>query len=134
MPPELGINSSSVREANRLFIPTIALLDTNCDPEGIDYPIPGNDDAIRSIKFVTSMLAEAVLEGRQKHLQIKKPKKAKQAEKKEEQAKEEPVEAQEPVEAEEEVLAEEVEKKLKQPEEPHLRKKPRSEGKRKPKS
>jgi len=42
----------------------VALVDTNCDPEEIDYPIPGNDDAIRSIKLITSRLSDAVLEGR----------------------------------------------------------------------
>jgi len=54
----------AVREARRLGIPVVALVDTNCDPEEIDYPIPGNDDAIRSIKLITSLLADAVLEGR----------------------------------------------------------------------
>jgi small subunit ribosomal protein S2 len=54
----------AVREARRLGIPVVALVDTNCDPDEIDYPIPGNDDAIRSIKLVTSRLADAVQEGR----------------------------------------------------------------------
>jgi len=54
----------AVREARRLGIPVVALVDTNCDPEEIDYPIPGNDDAIRSIKLITSRLSDAVLEGR----------------------------------------------------------------------
>jgi small subunit ribosomal protein S2 len=54
----------AVREARRLGIPVVALVDTNCDPDEIDYPIPGNDDAIRSIKLITSLLADAVLEGR----------------------------------------------------------------------
>jgi small subunit ribosomal protein S2 len=54
----------AVREARRLGIPVVALVDTNCDPEEADYPIPGNDDAIRSIKLITSRLADAVLEGR----------------------------------------------------------------------
>ncbi len=53
----------AVHEANRLGIPVIALVDTNCDPEGIDFVIPGNDDAIRSIKLFTSKIAEAALEG-----------------------------------------------------------------------
>src|SRR5262249_14311355 len=43
--------------------PTVAIVDTNCDPEDIDYVIPGNDDAIRTIRLVTSQLAEAVIEG-----------------------------------------------------------------------
>jgi small subunit ribosomal protein S2 len=54
----------AVGEAVKLGIPVVALTDTNCDPEGIDFVIPGNDDAIRAIKLVTSMMAEAVLEGK----------------------------------------------------------------------
>lgn len=54
----------AVGEATKLGIPVVALTDTNCDPAGIDYLIPGNDDAIRAIKLITSMMAEAVVEGR----------------------------------------------------------------------
>ena len=54
----------AVGEAVKLGIPVVALTDTNCDPAGIDYLIPGNDDAIRAIKLITSMMAEAVIEGR----------------------------------------------------------------------
>ena len=54
----------AVGEANKLGIPVIALTDTNCDPDGIDFVIPGNDDAIRAIKLISSMMAEAVLEGK----------------------------------------------------------------------
>ncbi|MFQ5655982.1 MAG: 30S ribosomal protein S2 [Candidatus Methylomirabilales bacterium] len=54
----------AVREARRLNIPVVAIVDTNCDPDEIDYPIPGNDDAIRSIKLISSRLADAILEGR----------------------------------------------------------------------
>ncbi len=57
------IEHIALREANRLGIPVVAILDTNCDPEGIDYPIPGNDDAIRAIKLITSRIADACLEG-----------------------------------------------------------------------
>jgi small subunit ribosomal protein S2 len=57
------IERIAVQEANRLSIPVIAIVDTNCDPDGIDYPIPGNDDAIRSIKLITSRIADACLEG-----------------------------------------------------------------------
>lgn len=57
------IEHLAVREANRLGIPVVAIVDTNCDPETIDYPIPGNDDAIRAIKLVTSRIAEACIEG-----------------------------------------------------------------------
>jgi small subunit ribosomal protein S2 len=53
----------AVREANRLGIPVCALIDTNCDPDPIDYPIPGNDDAIRSIRIVLRQLTEAMIEG-----------------------------------------------------------------------
>jgi len=53
----------AVSEANKLGIPVIAILDTNCDPSVIDYPIPGNDDAVRSIKLITHIIAEAVIEG-----------------------------------------------------------------------
>src|SRR6266568_3441153 len=53
----------AVEEAQRLAIPIVAIVDTNCDPTGIDYPIPGNDDAIRSVRLITSRIADAVLEG-----------------------------------------------------------------------
>jgi small subunit ribosomal protein S2 len=53
----------AVHEANRLGIPVLGLVDTNCDPEGIDFVIPGNDDAIRSIKLFTSKIADACIEG-----------------------------------------------------------------------
>ena len=56
----------AVREANRLNIPVVALCDTNCDPDGIDFVIPGNDDAIRSIKLITSRVADACVEGTQR--------------------------------------------------------------------
>jgi small subunit ribosomal protein S2 len=53
----------AVREANRLRIPVIAIVDTNCDPDPIDWVIPGNDDAIRAVKLITQKMAEACLEG-----------------------------------------------------------------------
>ena len=55
---------TAIAEANKLGIPIIAIVDTNCDPDPIDLPIPGNDDAIRSIRLICSVLAEAVIEGR----------------------------------------------------------------------
>ena len=55
----------AIKEANKLNIPVICLADTNADPDGIDYLIPGNDDAIRSIKLVASKIADAVLEGKE---------------------------------------------------------------------
>jgi small subunit ribosomal protein S2 len=53
----------ALREAKRLGIPTIAIVDTNCDPGDVDYVIPGNDEAIRSIRLITATLADAILEG-----------------------------------------------------------------------
>ncbi len=55
----------AVAEARKLDIPVIAIVDTNCDPDEIDYLIPGNDDAIRAVKLITSVMADAVLEGKQ---------------------------------------------------------------------
>ncbi len=52
----------AVKEAHRMGIPIIAIVDTNCNPEGIDFPIPGNDDAIRAISLFTSIIANAVIE------------------------------------------------------------------------
>lgn len=57
------IEHIAVLEANRLEIPVIAIVDSNCDPDHIQYPIPGNDDAIRSIKLIISRIADACLEG-----------------------------------------------------------------------
>lgn len=54
----------AVAEAQRLAIPIVAIVDTNCDPTGIDFPIPGNDDAIRAVRLITSRVADAVIEGR----------------------------------------------------------------------
>jgi small subunit ribosomal protein S2 len=56
--------SIAVEEARRLAIPIVAIVDTNCDPTGIDYPVPGNDDAIRAVRLITSRMADAVNEGR----------------------------------------------------------------------
>lgn len=55
----------AVDEARKLGIPIVAMVDTNCDPDLIDYVIPGNDDAIRAVKLISSKMADAVLEGRQ---------------------------------------------------------------------
>ena len=54
----------AVREAAKLKIPSVAIVDTNCDPDQVDYPIPGNDDAIRSIGLIAQYLADAVIEGK----------------------------------------------------------------------
>jgi small subunit ribosomal protein S2 len=56
--------TTAVHEANKLNIPVIALVDTNCDPTGVDYVIPSNDDAIRAIKLLVGKMADAVLEGK----------------------------------------------------------------------
>jgi small subunit ribosomal protein S2 len=56
----------AVNEGRRLKIPIVAVVDTNCDPDEIDYPIPGNDDAIRAIRLLTSRMADACIEGKQK--------------------------------------------------------------------
>ena len=56
---------NAIAEAHRLGIPVVAIADTNCDPDEIDYPIPGNDDAIRAIKLIASVVANAMIEGRQ---------------------------------------------------------------------
>ena len=56
---------NAVAEAKRLGIPVVAIVDTNCDPDEIDYVIPGNDDAIRAVKLIAAEMANAVLEGRQ---------------------------------------------------------------------
>ncbi|HSW36633.1 MAG TPA: 30S ribosomal protein S2 [Candidatus Limnocylindrales bacterium] len=55
----------AVAEARKLGIPIIAIIDTNCNPDEIDYPIPGNDDAIRAVKLITGVIADSVLEGKQ---------------------------------------------------------------------
>ena len=55
----------AILEARKLNIPVIGLVDTNCNPEDVDYAIPGNDDAIRAVKLITDVMANAVIEGRQ---------------------------------------------------------------------
>ena len=59
---DIGREANAVSEANRLHIPVVAVVDTNCDPDGIQYPIPGNDDAIRSLKLLVQVLAEPIIE------------------------------------------------------------------------
>ncbi|MFH0772652.1 MAG: 30S ribosomal protein S2 [Candidatus Omnitrophota bacterium] len=70
----------AVAEANRLGIPVVGLVDTNCDPDNINYPIPGNDDAIRSVKLITQMLTNAIMEGRKAYMENKAAEEAKAAE------------------------------------------------------
>ena len=57
----------AVAEAKKLGIKTVAILDSNCDPSGIDFPVPGNDDAIRSIELFASKIADAVIAGKRQH-------------------------------------------------------------------
>ena len=59
---------TAVKEAKKLNIPIVALIDTNCNPDLIDYPIPGNDDAMKAVKLIVSMMADAIIEGRKDFL------------------------------------------------------------------
>ena len=59
-----SFNSSIVREARKLSIPVVGIVDTNCDPDEVDYVIPGNDDALRAIRLFASKISESVIEGR----------------------------------------------------------------------
>ena len=61
-----------VAEANRLHIPVVGLIDTNSDPDLIQYPIPGNDDAVKSIKFIAGLITDSIIEGRKEFLEGKK--------------------------------------------------------------
>lgn len=62
----------AVNEANKLNIPVIAITDTNCDPDKIDFVIPGNDDAIRACSLITSVIADAIKKGKEKKVEIEK--------------------------------------------------------------
>lgn len=68
----------AVREANKLNIPIVAIIDTNCDPDPIEFPIPGNDDALKSIRLITSLLSESILDGRNEFLTSSSVKEQKQ--------------------------------------------------------
>ena len=57
--------ANAVKEAKKLGIPVIAIVDTNCDPDDVDYVIPGNDDAIRAVKLIAGCMADAIIESRQ---------------------------------------------------------------------
>jgi small subunit ribosomal protein S2 len=65
---DIGKEDIAVAEARRVGVPIVALVDSDCDPDLIDYPIPGNDDAIRSIRLVTSRMANAIIEGNNQRL------------------------------------------------------------------
>ncbi len=62
---DLKVEHIAIKEARLLGIPIVALVDTNCDPEDVDYPIPGNDDAIRAIRLISSVIANAVVEAKE---------------------------------------------------------------------
>jgi len=62
---DVGFHKIAIAEANKLGIPLIGVVDSNHSPEGIDYVIPGNDDAIRAVKLIAGAMADAVLEGKQ---------------------------------------------------------------------
>jgi small subunit ribosomal protein S2 len=61
---DVGHEKIAIHEANKLGIPIVAIVDTNCSPDGVDYVVPGNDDAMRAIQLYASGIADAVLEGR----------------------------------------------------------------------
>ncbi len=67
---DVGKEDIAVREARRVGVPVAALVDTDCDPTLVDYPIPGNDDAIRSIRLVTARVADAVIEGKNRKVAL----------------------------------------------------------------
>ncbi len=64
---------NAIAEAHKLGIPVIAIVDTNCDPEEADYPIPGNDDAIRAVKLIVSTIGNAIIEGKQGEQVVESP-------------------------------------------------------------
>ncbi len=98
----------AIKEAHKIGIPVIALIDTNCDPRMADYPIPGNDDAIRSIKYIISILTDAIVQGQNEFMGTKKGKKPEEKKPIAKAApKEEKIEKKEP---EKEKKAEEVKK------------------------
>lgn len=65
---DIGKEHIAVAEARKVGVPIVALVDSDCDPDLIDYPIPGNDDAIRSIRLITAKMSEAIISGRHQHV------------------------------------------------------------------
>ena len=92
----------AVLEAKKLNIPIVGLIDTNCNPEDVDYPIPGNDDAIRAVKLITDVMANAIIEGRQGEMLEEEPMQEEVAENAAEEKSMEEVVAEETTETEEE--------------------------------
>ena len=82
----------AVREARALGIPIVGLVDTNCDPDAVDYVIPGNDDAIRAVKLIAGAMADAVIEAREGEEGLAKIKEAEAAANAEVKAEETPAE------------------------------------------
>jgi small subunit ribosomal protein S2 len=77
----------AVEEANRLGIPVFAMVDTNCDPNGVDYVIPSNDDSVKAIELITKIIADKVIEGKQKAKELKAGLKAQEEKEKKESLK-----------------------------------------------
>lgn len=69
----------AVKEANKLGIPIIGLIDTNCDPDVISHPVPGNDDALKSIRFIASYITEGIIEGRKEFMEAEAIRRKKEA-------------------------------------------------------
>jgi len=69
----------AVKEAVRLGIPVIALLDTNCDPDVVDFPIPGNDDALKAIRYISMSIADSLIDGRKEFMEAENIRKRKEA-------------------------------------------------------
>ena len=101
--------SIAVKEGKKIGIPIVALVDTNCNPDSIDYPIPGNDDAIRSIQYVLTTLADAIEEGANEFAGGKKKKTSAKKEEPKEEIKEE-------VKIEEAEIKEEINEEVKEEE------------------
>ncbi len=77
---DIGREEIAVKEARRLGIPVVALVDTNCDPDLVQYPVPGNDDSVKSIALITSQIADAIIEGRSMARKSREDKMAAEAE------------------------------------------------------
>jgi small subunit ribosomal protein S2 len=77
---DIGKEDIAVHEATRLGIPVVAIVDTNCDPERVQFPIPANDDAVRSIGLIAAHIADAILEGRAMSQKVREDKMAAEAE------------------------------------------------------
>jgi small subunit ribosomal protein S2 len=108
---------AAVQEARRLGIEVIAMADTNCDPDLVDYPIPANDDAIRSIRLIAGMIADRVLLGRQRQLEVQRAQQEVEAAARAAQAAAEEGSAAVPVPVPDEIIEEVEEKVVSQTEE-----------------